>query len=218
MVSSNVWPRQTLPALLLGSITSAVGITALAWAVYAKNSNVVYGMMALVGHGVMLRMNPSSLRGLAYFLTMTASISCLVAFVMPFGGLVGLTIMSAVFTNKSGVGQQNPKDGIMWAFIALTPFMWLCVLLTTFLGNVWILKDGGHEVVNGAYLWSFVTRKRLMRGQITRGDDFGTLAPVGIEKKEDDAKGGLKQVVRTLVPSDEGVKNIETSYSNGRID
>lgn len=30
--------------------------------------------------------------------------------------------------------------------------MWLCVLLTTFLGNVWVNKKGDHEVVNGAYL------------------------------------------------------------------
>jgi hypothetical protein len=29
--------------------------------------------------------------------------------------------------------------------------MWLCILLTTFHGNVWILKDGGYEIVNEAY-------------------------------------------------------------------
>jgi hypothetical protein len=112
MLSSNVWPRQTLPALLLGGITSAVGTTVLAWAVHAEKRTVVYGMMALVGHGVMMRMNSGSLHGLAYFPTITAQITCLVAFAMPFGGLVGLTIMSTVFNNKSGVGQENPKEGI----------------------------------------------------------------------------------------------------------
>lgn len=71
--------------------------------------------------------------------------------------------MSTVFTNKSGPGQVDPQSGIMWAFIAMMPIMWLSVILTTFLGNVWIQKNGGHEVVDGAYLWSVVTRKKLDR-------------------------------------------------------
>jgi hypothetical protein len=112
MFSSNVWPRQTLPVLLLGGITSLVGITGLAWAVHAENTIVIYVMMAVVGHSVMVRMNIGSLHSLAYFPTMTAPISCLVTFAMPFGGVVGLTIMSTVFTNKSGVGQQDPKDHV----------------------------------------------------------------------------------------------------------
>lgn len=171
LFSSNVWPRQTLPALLFGGITSAVGITVLAWAVHTENTNVVYGMMALVGHGVMMRMNPASLHGLAYFPTLTAPVSWLMCFAAPFGGLVGLTIMSTVFTNKSGLREQNSKDGITWALIAIVPFMWLCVLLTTLLGNVWILKDGGHEVVHGIYLWSFIDGKELKRERMTCGDE-----------------------------------------------
>ncbi|KAJ5925875.1 hypothetical protein N7454_007385 [Penicillium verhagenii] len=170
MFSSNVWPRQTLPALMLGSLTSAVGITVLAWAVKAAQTNTIYGMMAVVGFGIGSRMNPGSLHGLAYFPAMTAQISCLVSFALPFGGLVGLTIMSTVFTNKSGMDESDPKKGIMWAFIAMMPFMWISVFLTTFLGNVWIKKDGGHEVVNGAYLWSFVTRKKLTRERRDRGE------------------------------------------------
>ncbi|KAJ5764867.1 hypothetical protein N7520_004426 [Penicillium odoratum] len=171
MFSSNIWPRQTLPALMLGSIASAVGITVLAWAVKAAEKNLIYGMMALVGFGVGSRMNPASLHGLAYFPAMTAQISCLVSFALPFGGLVGLTIMSTVFTNKSGTNESDPKKGIMWAFVAMMPFMWISVILTTFLGNVWIQKDGGHEVVNGAYLWSFVTRKKLSREKRDRVED-----------------------------------------------
>jgi hypothetical protein len=199
MLSSNVWPRQTLPALLLGDITSAVGTTVLAWAVHAEKTTVIYGMMALVGHGVMLRMNPGSLHGLAYFPTMTAQITCLVAFAIPFGGLVGLTIMSTVFNNKSGVSQENPKEGIIWAFIAIIPFMWLCILLTTFLGNVWILKDGGHEVVHGAYLWSLVTRKRLMRERITRGKSLGNLEPMCSDAVGIDVEEGLRQPAKTPI-------------------
>lgn len=57
----------------------------------------------------------------------------------------------------------------MNAYYAIVPFMWLCVILATFLGNTWINKDGNHEVVNGAYLWSLVTCKHLIRETRTRG-------------------------------------------------
>jgi len=170
MFGSNVWPRQTLPSLLLGSITTAVGITVLAYAINAENTNLVYGMMALTGHGVGMRLNPGSLHGLAYFPTKTAAITCIVSFAGPFGGTVGLTLMSTVFNNKSGPLHTEVKDGIRWAFIAIIPFMWACVILTMFLGNVWLLKNGDHEVVHGSYLWSFITRKKLPRETRTRGD------------------------------------------------
>ncbi|KAJ5942963.1 Major facilitator superfamily domain general substrate transporter [Penicillium verrucosum] len=171
MFSSNVWPRQTFPALFFGSITSAVGMTVLAWGVHAGKTSVIYGMMALVGHGVGMRMNPASMHGLAYFPAMTAQISCLASFAVPFGGLLGLTIMSTVFTNKSGVGQRDAKGGVMWAFIAMMPLMWLSVLLTTFLGNVWILKEGGHEVVNRPYLWGLIFGREIVRERRARGED-----------------------------------------------
>lgn len=173
MFSSNVWPRQTFPALFFGSITSAVGMTVLAWGVHAGKTSVIYGMMALVGHGVGMRMNPASMHGLAYFPAMTAQISCLASFAVPFGGLLGLTIMSTVFTNKSGVGQRDAKGGVMWAFIAMMPVMWLSVLLTTFLGNVWILKEGGHEVVNRPYLWGLIFGKEVVRERRDRGEEVG---------------------------------------------
>ncbi|KAJ5088532.1 Major facilitator superfamily domain general substrate transporter [Penicillium angulare] len=171
MFSSNVWPRQTFPTLLLGSIASAVGITVLAYAVHAAETNVIYGMMAVVGFGIGSRMNPASLHGLAYFPAMTAQITSLVSFALPFGGLVGLTIMTTVFTNKSGSGEMDARNGIKWAFIAMIPFMWIAVVLTTLLGNVWILKEGGHEVVCGSYLWSFVARKPLVRERRDRGQN-----------------------------------------------
>lgn len=152
-------------------------MTVLAWAVHTRSTNVVYGMMALVGHGFLVRMNPASLHGLAYFPTMTAQISCLAAFALPFGGLVGLSIMSTVFTNKSGHDQQDAKDGITWAFVAMIPFMWLCVISTTFLGNVWIAKDNSHEVFKGVYLWNlFAGKKSLLKERTTRSDVSETWA------------------------------------------
>lgn len=170
MFSTNVWPRQTLPALLLGSITSAVGITVLAWAINVGRISIIYGMMALTGHGIGMRVIPASLHGLAYFPTQTSAITLIGSFAMPFGGTVSLTIMSTVFNNKSGFQHTDPKRGIMFAFISLIPFMWLCVVLVTFFGNVWIMKDEQHEVVNVPYLWSLIARKKLVRERRMRGD------------------------------------------------
>ncbi|KAJ5725110.1 Major facilitator superfamily domain general substrate transporter [Penicillium malachiteum] len=189
MFACNFWPRQTLPILLVGSIATAVGITVLASAVHKSQTDLIYGMMALVGFGVGSRMNPASLHGLAFFPTMTAQVTSLVAFALPFGGLVGLTIMSTVFENKSGVDESDPRSGIKWAFVAMMPFMWIGVLLTTLLGNVWLLKGGGHEVVNGAYLWSFVTRKKLVRERRDRRLDLGSAGEVKGKSDIEDGTG-----------------------------
>lgn len=168
ILSSNTWPRQTLPPLVLGSIITAVGITVLAWAMNAQNSNVVYGMMALIGTGVALRMNPASLHCLAYFPDMTARIACLSSFSIPFGGLVGLTIMSTVFNNKSGTNHTDPKEGIYFAYVAMIPFMWICVILSLCIGNVWLLKGGDHEVLRGSYLLKLITGKKLETERLHR--------------------------------------------------
>lgn len=181
MFMVNRFPRQTIYPLMLGSVASAVGITVLAWAINAGELNAVYGMMALSGFGVGIRMSPSTMHGLAYFPANTASITCIFAFALPFGGAVGLTIMSSVFNNKVGSvpTSADAKEAIMYAFYAISPFMWLCLVLATFLGNTWINKNGDHEVVDGAYLWSLVTRKRLVRETRTRGgDDWATNASV----------------------------------------
>lgn len=126
-------------------------------------------MMALIGFGVGVRMNICSTHGLALFPFSTSAITCLVAFAQPVGNTVALTLMSTVYNNKSGAEHQYARTGIVWAFIAVIPLMWASLLLTTFLGNVWLLKDGNHEVVRRAYFWSFLTRKDLVREQKTRG-------------------------------------------------
>lgn len=170
MFGSNVWPRQTLPSLMLGATTAAVGVTVLPWAIKAGNRSVMYGMMALVGHGVGMRMNPGTLHGLAYFPTLTAPITVLFAFAMPFGGTVSLTLMSTVFNNKGGETTEQARDGIFWAYVAMIPFMWVCLVLTTFLGNAWLGKDGSHEVVDGAYIWNSLLRRKLTRERRVRGE------------------------------------------------
>jgi hypothetical protein len=171
----NVGLRQTTPVLLLGTTSSAVGITLIAWACHTQYTNLTYGMMALTGFGVGLNINPATLHALAYFPDMTAPIICLTSFVHPFGGTITLTIMSTVFNNRSGTNHEDPKSGIVWAFIAVMPIVWLAVLITTFLGNVWIRKDGDHEVVHGSWFWNTVTGRRLEKVRLARTGDVRSL-------------------------------------------
>lgn len=170
MFMVNRYPRQTIYPLMLGSIASAVGIQVLCYAINVGDLNLIYGMMALAGFGVGVRMSPGTMHGLAYFPASTAQITCVFAFAMPFGGAVGLTLMSTVFNNKlNPTTATNAKTAIMYAYYAIAPFMWLCVLACLFLGNVWINKDGDHDVVNGAYILSVLTRKTLLKEKRTRG-------------------------------------------------
>ena len=166
----NVWPRQTVPVLFLGTTGASVGLTVIAWACQADQVNLIYGMMALTGFGVGLIMNPGSLHALAYFPDLTAPITFLVSFAFPFGGTISLTIMSTVFNNRSGTDHSDPKSGIMWAYVSVVPIMWLAVLNTTFLGNVWIGKDGNHEVVHGAWFWGLLTGKKFEKVTMARVD------------------------------------------------
>ncbi|KAK4204501.1 major facilitator superfamily domain-containing protein [Triangularia verruculosa] len=170
----NVWPRQTFPALFLGTATSAVAISVLPYACWTEKTSVIYGMMALAGFGVGINTNPGSLHGLAYFPQMTAAITCIVTFAVPFGGTIALTIMSTVFNNRSGTNHAEPKTGIFWGFISLIPLMWLSVLLTTCLGNVWVGKEGAHELIHGVWLWNLVRGRKPKRVRMaSTGDEYG---------------------------------------------
>lgn len=170
MFLTNVWPRQTLPPLLLSTVTAATGVTVLAWATYNETLPVVYGMMALTGYGIGMSFSPGTLHGLAYFPELKETIQCIVTFAVPLGGTVGLTLMATVFNSKGGLGGNDARAGIMWAFVAVTPILWGSVVATTFLGNVWIrpLLDGGHDVVHGAWFWSLCTGKKLQKERIVR--------------------------------------------------
>jgi hypothetical protein len=121
-----------------------------------------------------LNTNPSVLHGLAYFPGMTAPITCLASFANPFGGTITLTIMSTVFNNRSGPNHEDPRSGIVWAFVAVIPIMWLAVLITTFLGNVWLGKDGNHEVMHGSWLRSLLRGKGYERVAMLRMEDAGS--------------------------------------------
>jgi hypothetical protein len=135
---------------------------------------MIFGMMALTGFGIGLRINPASVHALAFVTDMNAQITCLMVLAEPLGGTIGLTLMSTLFNNKSGSNHEDPKTGVKYAFIVIIPFMWFAVLVTTFLGNTWILSGGKHEVVREPYIWAILGRKEIHREQRQRGEVVST--------------------------------------------
>ena len=65
--------------------------------------------MAMVGAGVGLRLMAAPLHGMGLFREHRASIIALMAVTIPLGGTIGLTIMSAVFNNTSGLSSQETE-------------------------------------------------------------------------------------------------------------
>ncbi|KAF4462537.1 multidrug transporter [Fusarium albosuccineum] len=180
----NRWPRMTFPCVFLGTLIEAIGVGLLAWAIWADKLGPVYGMMALVGCGSGMRFMASPLHGIGIFRELRASVIGLMAVALPFGGTIGLTIMSTVFNNTSGLdsnsdftdvqsssselkGQaiHDAKMGVVWAFVAITPFVALAFPFAACLGNVKLGQGPPNEdgptdiVVRGSYLL------KLLRGQ-----------------------------------------------------
>ncbi|KAI0843287.1 MFS general substrate transporter [Hypoxylon sp. FL0890] len=184
LIICNIWPRQTFLPLFLGSVIEAVGVGLLAWALYFENTATIYGMMALTGAGTGFRFMPGSLHAVGFFPEHKSTVMALMGVSLTFGGTLALTIMSTVFNNTSGISRGSPfhnnydainqlpdnikaqiingaKDGITWAFVALTPFMVMCILAAASLGNVTIGKDSddgtpGHHLTHGSYLLSLI--------------------------------------------------------------
>ncbi|KAI1381540.1 MFS general substrate transporter [Hypoxylon crocopeplum] len=184
LILCNSWPRQTFLPLFLGSVVEAVGIGMLAWALYFEYTPTIYGMMALTGAGTGLRLMPGSLHAIGFFPENISTVISVMGVATTFGGTLALTIMSTVFNNTSGITRDSPfsnnydainnlpadlkaqvingaKNGITWAFVALTPFMVICMLAAGSLGNVTIIKEtsaeaSGHHLTHGSYLLSLI--------------------------------------------------------------
>ncbi|KAL8335600.1 hypothetical protein RB598_009677 [Gaeumannomyces tritici] len=192
----NRWPCNTFAPLMLGSVVEAVGVGVLAWALYDENIATIYGMMALTGAGTGLRFLPVQLHAVGFFPRHIATIISLMGVMLPFGGTLGLTVMTAVFNNNllgrgdDGTNAHNfdelsrlPEEvraaamgkikmAIVWAFVAIVPFMVLCMLAASLLGNVKITRDAqnqepsdeegerGKGVVEGIYLLHLLRRNR----------------------------------------------------------
>ncbi|KAF4973410.1 hypothetical protein FSARC_304 [Fusarium sarcochroum] len=181
----NRWPRMTFPCVFLGTLTEAVGLGVLAWAIWADRLSTIYGMMALVGCGSGMRFMASPLHGIGLFRNLRASVIGLMAVAIPFGGTIGLTIMSTVFNNTSGLnsGDSNfssvqsasgeakeqavhdAKMGVVWAFVAITPLVALAFPFSCCIGNVKLGQGPPGEegptdiVVKGSYML------KLLRGE-----------------------------------------------------
>ena len=120
----NAYPRQTFPPLLLGTIVETAGISALAYAVKARNATLVNVMMGVAGAGTGLRFMPSSLHLAGMFRDQLAPVFSILRFATPFGGTLALTIMGSVFQNQmsdyfgssavratNGTGSSNAGNG-----------------------------------------------------------------------------------------------------------
>ncbi|KAL2759765.1 hypothetical protein ACRALDRAFT_1026476 [Sodiomyces alcalophilus JCM 7366] len=157
----NSYPRQTWHPIFLGSVIELIGIGVLAWALWREHDPTVYAMMALTGVGIGMRFMPVPLHGMAYFPKRIAAVISLSEISEPLGGTIGLTVMTTVFNNVAGIG-----EGIVWAYIAILPFMVLCVIASGLLGNVYISKDTDDEedeqantIYHGVYLWALLRGK-----------------------------------------------------------
>lgn len=97
----------TFPPIFLGAIVEAVGIGLLAWGMYMEDQATILGLMAMVGAGTGLRFMASPLHGIGLFRQHRATVIGLLAVAVPLGGTIGLTIMSTVFNNTSGLESNN---------------------------------------------------------------------------------------------------------------
>lgn len=96
----NVWPRQTIWPLLIGSVVETGGIAALAYAIHIRHRTMVNVLMGVAGFGTGIRFMPENLHLTGMYRDRIASILGLLSFAGPFGGTLALTVMGSVFQNK----------------------------------------------------------------------------------------------------------------------
>ncbi|KAK2591181.1 hypothetical protein QQS21_011137 [Conoideocrella luteorostrata] len=165
----NTFPRMTFPALFLGTLIEAIGVGVLPWALYKEHLPTIFGMMAMAGVGIGLRYMVAPIHGIGIFKNHRAALIGLMAIATPFGGTIGLTIMSTVFNNASGLDYthgdfsalrgQNDSRAAEKAIHDAKSF--LCCL---FLGNVKLGEKGAVDddgasnnvVFTKPYLWTLI--------------------------------------------------------------
>jgi hypothetical protein len=96
----NVYPRQTIWPLLLGTLVETGAIGALSWAIRARQKTAVNVLMGVAGFGTGIRFMPENLHLTGMYRDRIATILGLLAFAGPFGGTIALTVMGSVFQNK----------------------------------------------------------------------------------------------------------------------
>lgn len=172
MVFCNIWPRNTFLPLFLGSTIEAVGIGLLAWAMYTGKTGTIYGMIAFSGIGTGLRFMPGTLHAVGFFPKSIATIVSLMGIALPFGGALALTIMTTVYNNLIA---EDSRMAFVWAFVAICPFMGICIICAACLGNVGIVKpkpgeegadEPHHNLTEGSYLLALLRSNKGVDGAI----------------------------------------------------
>ncbi|KAF2824089.1 hypothetical protein CC86DRAFT_457624 [Ophiobolus disseminans] len=100
IVMCNVYPRQTIWPLLLGTLVETGSIGALSWAISARRKTAVNVLMGVAGFGTGIRFMPENLHLTGMYRDRIAVILSLLSFAGPFGGTIALTVMGSVFQNK----------------------------------------------------------------------------------------------------------------------
>ncbi|KAH6857332.1 major facilitator superfamily domain-containing protein [Alternaria rosae] len=100
IVMCNVYPRQTIWPLLIGTIVETGSIGALSWAMSARQRTAVNVLMGVAGFGTGIRFMPENLHLTGMYRDKIAVILGLLSFAGPFGGTIALTVMGSVFQNK----------------------------------------------------------------------------------------------------------------------
>jgi MFS family permease len=96
----NVWPRQTIWPLLIGTVVETGGIAALSYAIHIRDRTMVNVLMGVAGFGTGIRFMPENLHLTGMYRDRIAAILGLLSFAGPFGGTLSLTVMGSVFQNK----------------------------------------------------------------------------------------------------------------------
>ncbi|PYH50079.1 putative MFS multidrug transporter [Aspergillus saccharolyticus JOP 1030-1] len=98
----NIYPRQTFFPLSLGAVLSTIGLAVISYAISARDTSLLSGMMVMTGAGIGLRLVSSSLHTAGIWPERIAPAMSLMQVSLPFGGTIGLTVMTSVFNNKFG--------------------------------------------------------------------------------------------------------------------
>jgi hypothetical protein len=189
MFLCNVWPAQTFYPLFIGSITEAVGLSLLAWAVSTRRGPLVSGMLALAGAGTGLRFMPVVLHSAGIWPTRIAASQTLLSVMIPLGETIGISMMSAVFSNKYSMYLGNIHTGTSSTFYrGNTPSS-----LEALNALPIELRDQVQGAAARAVMWAFISVLPFMAISVVAACFLGNVWITGKDGK--DVKEAKGQVV-----------------------
>lgn len=141
-------------------------------------------MIALTGVGTGIRFMPGTLHGIGYHPDQIAAIVSLMMLASSLGGTLATTVMLNILNSRmgaegigagggslnaiqglskeaQGIMREQAREGIVVAFLAISAFLWLGVIVGMCFGNVKIGKAGKpSSVVKGTYIGSLFRSER----------------------------------------------------------